>query len=367
MANRTIKTIDGTEHSGNRSAFTDYDNYVEYKNRLTQTKIYNSMIIFDSVTTTLDEIAVKTVWFIILLTLIAASIFISIEGKENLRVEFISSSSASPSSSTSSGNTSSEQTEKSERLDNGSEVMPNEGEDKEGVNATSGLLHPDKPEPSNKGENEPRVNSRSGLLPPDKAEDLKQTEKSERLDSGSEVMPNEREDKDRVDPTSGPTRTEKPENLGSPCKRGPNFRLKSTPKILPLEKPKDLGSPCKGQPKFRLKSTPRILRRDPVENGGDVITPNPSIYPLFERELQSLLDQAFIDPFTQYILQYQEDKNRAWFVQQAKTEREKRCANIEQNFQRRPKNCATLAWLKRGYNYSCPQVVVKFVENISCS
>jgi len=302
MANRTIKTIDGTEHSGNRSAFTDYDNYVEYKNRLTQTKIYNSMIIYDSVTTTLDEIAVKTVWFIILLTLIAASIFISIEGKENLRVEFISSSSASPSSSTSSGNTSSEQTEKSEHLDNGSEVMPNEGEDKEGVNATSGLLPP-----------------------------------------------------------------EKPEDLGSSSIEGEdNSRADSTPKILPPEKPEDLGSPCKGLPKFRLKSTPRILRRDPVENGGDVITPNPSIYPLFERELQSLLDQAFIDPFTQYILQYQEDKNRAWFVQQAKTEREKRCANIEQNFQRRPKNCATLAWLKRGYNYSCPQVVVKFGENISC-
>ncbi|HIE00090.1 MAG TPA: hypothetical protein EYP59_07335, partial [Thiotrichaceae bacterium] len=161
MANRTIKTIDGTEHSGNRSAFTDYDNYVEYKNRLTQTKIYNSMIIFDSVTTTLDEIAVKTVWFIILLTLIAASIFISIEGKENLRVEFISSSSASPSSSTSSGNTSSEQTEKYEHLDNGSEVMPNEGEDKEGVNATSGLLPPEKPEDLGSSSIEGEDNSRA--------------------------------------------------------------------------------------------------------------------------------------------------------------------------------------------------------------
>ena len=330
MANRTIKTIDGTEHSGNRSAFTDYDNYVEYKNRLTQTKIYNSMIIYDSVTTTLDEIAVKTVWFIILLTLIAASIFISIEGKENLRVEFISSSSASPSSSTSSGNTSSEQTEKSEHLDNGSEVMPNEGEDKEGVNATSGLLPPEKPE-----------------------------------DLGSSSI--EGEDNSRADSTPSLLRPKKHEDLGSSSIEGEdNSRADSTPKILPPEKPEDLGSPCKGLPKFRLKSTPRILRRDPVENGGDVITPNPSIYPLFERELQSLLDQAFIDPFTQYILQYQEDKNRAWFVQQAKTEREKRCANIEQNFQRRPKNCATLAWLKRGYNYSCPQVVVKFGENISC-
>ena len=160
---------------------------------------------------------------------------------------------------------------------------------------------------------------------------------------------------------------EKPEDLGSSSIEGEdNSRADSTPKILPPEKPEDLGSPCKGQPKFSLKSMPRILRRDPVENGGDVITPNPSIYPLFERELQSLLDQAFIDPFTQYILQYQEDKDRSWYVQQAKTEREKRCANIERRFQRRPKNCATLAWLKRGYNYSCPQVVVKFGEKISC-
>ena len=287
MANRTIKTIDGTEHSGNRSAFTDYDNYVEYKNRLTQTKIYNSMIIFDSVTMTLTDIALKIAWLISL-----------------LMTSFLLSSWV---------------------------IIPNEGEDKH------------------------RAEVISSPLPPEKHENL-----------GSSSI--EGEDNSRADSTPSLLPPKKPEDLGSSSIEGEdNSCADSTPKILPPEKPKDLGSPCKGQPKFRLKSTPRILRRDPVENAGDVITPNPSIYPLFERELQSLLDQAFIDPFSQYILQYQGDKNRAWFVQQAKTEREKRCANIEQNFQRRPKNCATLAWLKRGYNYSCPQVVVKFVENISCS
>ncbi len=241
MPTRTIKTVDGTEHSGNRSAFTDYDNYVEYKHRLTQTKIYNNMIIYDCVATTLTDIAVRTVWLITLLMasfLLSSWVIISseVEGKHDVKVI------SSPSISTSSEN----------------------------------------------------------------------TEKHERLYSGSEVMPNEGEDKDRV------------------------------------------------------KSTPRILPPEPLENRGDVITPKSSIHTFFQRELQTLLDQSFIDPLTHYILQYQGDKDRAWYVQLAKTERENRCAKIEQNFQRRPKNGKYLAWLKRGYNFSCPQVVVKFAENISC-
>jgi len=290
MPTRTIKTADGTEHSGNRSAFTDYEEYVEYKHWFTQTKIYKSMIIYDCVATTLTDIVVKTVWLITLLItsfLLSSWVIISSEGTENLRAEVMSSPSPSTSSGHTSsgntrlGNTRSGKTEKPERLDNGSEVMPNEGEDKDRVNS----------EPSNKGENE--------------------------------------------------------------------LSLTFTLRILPVEKPEPSN---KGEKKLGLKSTRGILGLEPF----NVITPKSSIHTFFQRELQTLLDQSFIDPFTHYILQYQGDKNRAWYVQQAKTERENRCAKIEQNFQRRPKNCKYLAWLKRGYNFSCPQVVVKFAQNISC-
>jgi len=176
-----------------------------------------------------------------------------------------------------------------------------------------------KSEPSNKGENELSLTFTLRILPPEKPEPS-----------------NEGEDKDRV---------------------------KSTPSLLRPEKPDDLGGLSnKGEKKLGLKSMRGILGLEPF----DVITPKSSIHTFFQRELQTLLDQSFIDPLTHYILQYQGDKDRAWYVQLAKTERENRCAKIEQNFQRRPKKCKYLAWLKRGYNFSCPQVVVKFAQNISC-
>jgi hypothetical protein len=49
MATRIIKTIDGMEHSGNSGDFTDYDNYIEYRDFSETKVIYRHNIIYDSI------------------------------------------------------------------------------------------------------------------------------------------------------------------------------------------------------------------------------------------------------------------------------------------------------------------------------
>ena len=84
----------------------------------------------------------------------------------------------------------------------------------------------------------------------------------------------------------------------------------------------------------------------------------------WEQELQKLLAQSYIDPLTAYIDKYQGDKKRSPYVKRARTERKRRCENIEQSFQQKPKNYWTLAKLTKGYNYSCPKVVNRFAQSL---
>jgi hypothetical protein len=83
-----------------------------------------------------------------------------------------------------------------------------------------------------------------------------------------------------------------------------------------------------------------------------------------EQELQHLFAQPRIDPLTDAINGHEGDNTRMLYVQRLKTERAKRCSEIERRFQIQPKNNRTLAKLTKGYNYSCPDVITRFAQRI---
>ncbi len=79
-----------------------------------------------------------------------------------------------------------------------------------------------------------------------------------------------------------------------------------------------------------------------------------------EQEIRALLKQPYIDPLTNYIHKYHNVSSKAGQVKKAKAERDKRCRKVADKAQKKKKNYNTLANLKKGYNYSCPQVVANF-------
>lgn len=83
-----------------------------------------------------------------------------------------------------------------------------------------------------------------------------------------------------------------------------------------------------------------------------------------EQEVQNLLNQEYIDPLTQYIEKYRRNKKKSHHVQEIIAERDRRCAEIEKLYHQRQKNYVTLARLRKGYNYSCPDVVTKFAKSL---
>ena len=84
-----------------------------------------------------------------------------------------------------------------------------------------------------------------------------------------------------------------------------------------------------------------------------------------KQEVQNLLNQKYIDPLTKYIEKYRFDDFKSRYVSTLKTEREQRCVAIEKRYQKMKKDSTTLAQLKSGYNYSCPQVVANFAESLT--
>jgi hypothetical protein len=83
-----------------------------------------------------------------------------------------------------------------------------------------------------------------------------------------------------------------------------------------------------------------------------------------ELEIDMLFNQEYIDPLTDYIETYRKDETRSAYVQQVLMEREARCATVEQRYQHKKQDKATLAKLESGYNYSCPQVVAQFATQV---
>lgn len=69
-----------------------------------------------------------------------------------------------------------------------------------------------------------------------------------------------------------------------------------------------------------------------------------------------------IDPLTNYIDQYKNDKTMQSYVEKVRIEKAKRCARVEGFYQRLDKKLVNLADLARNYSYSCPHVVAKFID-----
>jgi hypothetical protein len=83
-----------------------------------------------------------------------------------------------------------------------------------------------------------------------------------------------------------------------------------------------------------------------------------------EQEVQNLLGQKYIDPLTKYIEKHRRNEAKALYVQKVKTERDRRCVEIEKLYNTRKNNLATFTRLKKNYNYSCPHIVVNFANRL---
>ncbi|MFN2362550.1 MAG: tetratricopeptide repeat protein [Marinobacter sp.] len=85
----------------------------------------------------------------------------------------------------------------------------------------------------------------------------------------------------------------------------------------------------------------------------------------FDKELQALFDQPYIDPLTDYLDEYGDDSQRASVIRQVEDERERRCENIAREYASEPTTDEALERYRAGYAYSCPEKVSAFAERVS--
>lgn len=85
----------------------------------------------------------------------------------------------------------------------------------------------------------------------------------------------------------------------------------------------------------------------------------------YEQEQQALLDQPYIDPLTNYLIDHQGDPARATILEQIQQERDRRCAAVARRYADLPPTEAMLERYDAGYAYSCPQQVRVFEERVN--
>lgn len=93
-----------------------------------------------------------------------------------------------------------------------------------------------------------------------------------------------------------------------------------------------------------------ILRRDADPDG---------------REVQALFDQQYVDPLNRFLKKYAKDPERIDHLAQVRKELDRRCGKIAERYETRSATPANLDKLKRGYGYSCPQVVDRFTTRVA--
>jgi hypothetical protein len=81
-----------------------------------------------------------------------------------------------------------------------------------------------------------------------------------------------------------------------------------------------------------------------------------------EQEMKNVLENKHIDPLTTYIEKNRLNEVKAPYVERVKIERDRRCQEVEDRYQRLKKDYTTFIKLKTQYNYSCPQVINNFLE-----
>ena len=85
----------------------------------------------------------------------------------------------------------------------------------------------------------------------------------------------------------------------------------------------------------------------------------------FEAEAQALMDQPYIDPLTNYLIEHQGDSARAEILQQIKQERDLRCQEVARQYSDESATEAMLERYNLGYGYSCPEQVAVFDSRVS--
>lgn len=84
----------------------------------------------------------------------------------------------------------------------------------------------------------------------------------------------------------------------------------------------------------------------------------------YQAEKQALFDQSYIDPLTDYLIEYQGDPDRAAILEQVRQERDSRCNSIAARYADEPASRTVLERYNTGYGYSCPQQVAEFATRV---
>ena len=79
-----------------------------------------------------------------------------------------------------------------------------------------------------------------------------------------------------------------------------------------------------------------------------------------DAQVQTLFDQPYIDPLTEYLNEHQGDASRSDQLAVVRAERERRCDAIAQRYDTRPLTSEQVARYRAGYGFSCPEDVQAF-------
>ena len=83
-----------------------------------------------------------------------------------------------------------------------------------------------------------------------------------------------------------------------------------------------------------------------------------------EAERQVLIDQPYIDPLTNYLIEHHGDPTRASTLQQIRQERDLRCEKVARQYADEPATEVVLERYNFNYGYSCPEQVAAFGERV---
>ena len=85
----------------------------------------------------------------------------------------------------------------------------------------------------------------------------------------------------------------------------------------------------------------------------------------FQAEREALLAQPYIDPLTNYLIEYQGDPARTSTLQRIRQERDLRCQTVARQYGDEPATEAMLERYNISYGYSCPEQVAEFENRVN--
>ena len=83
-----------------------------------------------------------------------------------------------------------------------------------------------------------------------------------------------------------------------------------------------------------------------------------------EAEVDALFAQPYIDPLTRYLEEHEDDSRFASYLDRVAAERDRRCAEIAQQYRSRAATTENLNRYRRGYLFSCPDDVSAFADRV---